>query len=976
MPTKRLLTDDDAPDAVTLRVRVESFDGVFVVYDRPIVDGAPQPMDGDAAPMGGAEAGGMEAVDADSPAYLAYWRGYDLPHLYVFDRLLRDPIDMGHALRALERDLNVNVKQWADAHDVTRSAWDAADDAVVDSPAAIDAPDHSGRRARRNITRAHWQPVTADLLKSTIRDTPEIDAPPLRQFPMPAVDCDCDPDPWIPLGKVRLLPKPPHGLTVDDTLRAVVTTTGCCCPGSGGCCGMNCSDGNPCTTDGCSGGACTHTAASGACNDGNACTVGDYCQGGLCRSGGPRNCTDADPCTVDACLPTTGCQHATINCDDSNPCTQDSCGPGGVCVHVLISCDDLDACTDDNCHLILGCVNSPVVCEDGDFCTDDTCDPASGCLQEPTDCDDGFPCTNDVCDPLRGCAHVDACDDVNSCTEDSCEPVSGACMHAPITCDDGDSCTLNDRCTAGVCDSDPNPLCAWEPCPAGAVVDGHGVPEGEPYTIKKRIIIPQGTACLRVRVTYFSREWTYWTGQGSIYNDLINYGVTSPNGVISTGYTTVNPLHDQFTSGAFPGGNLLVFDQLVDVGSQTLDADSWIDVRGSTTNIADDKLGSGVAIEVSCVVVDLQLSNLPDDQELDPGGFLCVNNDDDDNNETPDKDQPGPVPGENDLRELTLTADGSLEGTLTLSVVSGTGKIRLYEGADRSNPVTPPLSWELLGLQKTFAVTLFVEGNDASAAVRDVELLLQFDGVTGDSCQDRVKATAVKVELLALQFDSDHGEMLDNNTDFNPTGTLFAQPEWGPIATPPRNNPISHTMGLGVDVIVFLSVMPQDMPAESYALVGTSTTPGFSFGTVLSLGGGLNIESVTSTGVLEPKIQTIEPMIEWRVAGPVCDIVIATSGPHTVYVTIGTPRDALIPEHTVTQKRMERAVEWAGASGSTKPHEIVKDVMHSLAPLFNLGPIPKTGRAPIYSSGHEGPERQVQGCTGREWRSAGVVRMR
>ncbi|NOT02173.1 MAG: AAA family ATPase, partial [Phycisphaerales bacterium] len=41
-----------------------------------------------------------------------------------------------------------------------------------------------------------------------------------------------------------------------------------------------------------------------------------------------------------------------------------------------------------------------------------------------------------------------------------------------------------------------------------------------------------------------------------------------------------------------------------------------------------------------------------------------------------------------------------------------------------------------------------------------------------------------------------------------------------------------------------------------------------------------------------------------------------------------------------------------------------------------LGPIPKTGRAPIYSSGHEGPERQVQGCTGREWRSAGVVRMR
>jgi hypothetical protein len=59
------------------------------------------------------------------------------------------------------------------------------------------------------------------------------------------------------------------------------------------------------------------------------------------------NCDDRNPCTTDGC--TSGaCWHEPINCDDGNPCTDDSCGANG-CVHVPKNCDDGNACTTDSC---------------------------------------------------------------------------------------------------------------------------------------------------------------------------------------------------------------------------------------------------------------------------------------------------------------------------------------------------------------------------------------------------------------------------------------------------------------------------------------------------------------------------------------------------------------------------------------------------------------------------------------------------
>ena len=55
------------------------------------------------------------------------------------------------------------------------------------------------------------------------------------------------------------------------------------------------------------------------------------------------------------------------------------------------------------------------------------------CVHTPVSCDDGNACTVDFCDPASGqCSHTSiSCDDQDACTIDSCNPQSG-CAHQPV----------------------------------------------------------------------------------------------------------------------------------------------------------------------------------------------------------------------------------------------------------------------------------------------------------------------------------------------------------------------------------------------------------------------------------------------------------------------------------------------------------------------------------------------------------------
>jgi hypothetical protein len=340
----------------------------------------------------------------------------------------------------------------------------------------------------------------------------------------PCLGCTCD-----PRTGVRCAPLAPAALCDDGDCcthsdRCVACTAGVDgCPGEGIRCRGTadvCADAEACTVDTCACEGrtprCTHTPVVDGTEcelDPNACAAPDTCRGGVCTAGAPLPLDDGNVCTLDRCDkgdvkhdPLTGDQ-----CDDGDACTRDdrcaagtcaggarvecevpvcatsaSCVAGQGCVVVWAPagalCDDGDACTrDDRCDAAHVCVpGAGTPTDDRNECTTDACDAATGTVTHTprtgAACDDGDGCTvNDRCTAAGVCAGTPAvCDDGEGCTADAC--VAGGCVFTPRTaavCDDGDGCTVNDRCTAaGVCAGTPAVCDDGEDCTADACVAG------------------------------------------------------------------------------------------------------------------------------------------------------------------------------------------------------------------------------------------------------------------------------------------------------------------------------------------------------------------------------------------------------------------------------------------------------------------------------------------------------------------------
>ncbi len=256
----------------------------------------------------------------------------------------------------------------------------------------------------------------------------------------------------------------------------VACTSDVCNFGSGACAHVPdaalCDDGNSCTTDSCHPElGCIHDGAGVLvpCDDGNLCTIGDACQGdpgGTCMGFDTSSvdCNDHNACTADSCDPLSGCANdgtgITAACDDENACTMTDVCQGdvaGTCQGTPISgtdCDDNNPCTVDACDADTGCTHDgtgvAAACDDGNDCTaDDVCqgDLAGTCQGTDTSCDDDNACTVDTCDAVAGCTHDGT--DISS------------------ECDDGESCTMNDRCQADV-----NGTCAGTWCAVDLDFDG------------------------------------------------------------------------------------------------------------------------------------------------------------------------------------------------------------------------------------------------------------------------------------------------------------------------------------------------------------------------------------------------------------------------------------------------------------------------------------------------------------------------
>ncbi|NOX57982.1 MAG: hypothetical protein GXP29_03880 [Planctomycetes bacterium] len=333
-------------------------------------------------------------------------------------------------------------------------------------------------------------------------------------------------------------------------------TVGVCNPSTGDCEvapineGGSCDDGDLCTvTDACTSGVCVGAAMDcsganddcniGACNpgtgvcepqpanegntcsDGDLCTTNDACTNGVC-AGDAVDCSGLDDqCVQGACNPATGaCEVTSANegnvCDDGDLCTTSDACTNGLCAGAFVdcsgfdddcnvgicasstgfceqiasneggSCDDGDLCSESDMCADGTCAGSPVDCSafDGE-CETGVCDPGTGgclvsTLPDGTICDDGDLCTsNDSC--LAGVCDGDApdCTVLNdACNIGSCDAGTGDCIATPANeggaCDDGDGCTDTDVCASGVCagtlaDCDGDGICNTDDnCPTVA----------------------------------------------------------------------------------------------------------------------------------------------------------------------------------------------------------------------------------------------------------------------------------------------------------------------------------------------------------------------------------------------------------------------------------------------------------------------------------------------------------------------------
>jgi N-acetylneuraminic acid mutarotase len=285
----------------------------------------------------------------------------------------------------------------------------------------------------------------------------------------PIADADIPDAPALVDGLV-----PDTHTSAPDACGGCLTADGQCRPGTelgacgkaGGAC-LSCDDGQACTQDRCTAGQCFADPLSGG-----------SCPGGICRVGACGCGMQGEPCcsTDPACQGVLACQAGTCGTcgGPGQPCCPGAtaCAAGTVCGGTparCTACGDLDqpccagtsACRHGVCNAATStckpCGGQGQAC-----CAGDTCAPDTNL------CNGNEVCQAGVCGRTSAvtCPATDVCHE-----QGTCDPTSGLCSAgAPKssgTCDDGNACTVNDSCSAGIC-AGTMMACAAPPAPTCA----------------------------------------------------------------------------------------------------------------------------------------------------------------------------------------------------------------------------------------------------------------------------------------------------------------------------------------------------------------------------------------------------------------------------------------------------------------------------------------------------------------------------
>ena len=165
-------------------------------------------------------------------------------------------------------------------------------------------------------------------------------------------------------------------------------------------------------------------------------------------------------------------------------------------------------------------------------------------------------------------------------------------------------------------------------------------------------------------------------------------------------------------------------------------------LRGTTT--------SGVTcvapVTLAVTGVNIVAAGISEADEASPGWgvFLSLNDDDDNGNGVPDKNEFGPIAGEDDLVPITLIPGIVGLQAVQLNATSADPYIRIFSSPDRSGPLTLPLVVPLADLPKT----IYAEGINVSPTSRFTSLTLRQS--PNGPCEDIVQVTVFSVQPVRI----------------------------------------------------------------------------------------------------------------------------------------------------------------------------------------------------------------------------------
>ena len=190
----------------------------------------------------------------------------------------------------------------------------------------------------------------------------------------------------------------------------------------------------------------------------------------------------------------------------------------------------------------------------------------------------------------------------------------------------------------------------------------------------------------------------------------------------------------------------------------------------------------------------------------------------------------------------------------------------------------------------------------------------------------------VSSELKSIEFTSDHNLLKKTPTTTNAWADStepFEPVEWIPDV---RTNPISHTKNLRLQANVTLRVQP---PGVRFDLIGSGSQP------YVNLTSTNNVSTtndqvvpVTAEAVLPDHVGVLSHTLDWKIRVAGSDCSGASSGPHKIYLTYGTPTGSVATE----QRLNWDCTTCTGESTLTGIADKIYDALASAPPQFQMHP--------------------------------------